>query len=66
MKHLREDGSASDEFLINEEFIAMLYCYVVTSLSANLKSSEAESLRTFYCERVAMYKALDGQQVQRN
>ena len=42
----------------------MLDYYVVTSLSA--KSSEAESFRTFYCERVAMYKALDGQQDRRN
>ena len=34
----------------------MLDYYVVTSLSA--KSSKGESFRTFYCERVAMYKAL--------
>ena len=45
-KQIREDGSASDEFLINEEFITRLDYYVVTSLSA--KSSEAESFRTFY------------------
>ena len=55
---------ASDEFLINVEFIAMLDYYVVTSLSA--KSSEAESFRTLYCERMAIYKALDGQQDRRN
>ena len=42
----------------------MLDYYVVTSLSE--KSSEAQPFRTFYCERVAMYKALDGQQDWRN
>ena len=42
----------------------MLDYYVVTSLSA--KSSEAEPFRTFYWERVAMYKALDRQQERRN
>ena len=42
----------------------MLDYYVVTSLSA--KSSEVESFRTSYCERVAMYKALDGHQDRRN
>ena len=63
-KRICEDGSASDEFLINEEFIAMLDYYVVISLLA--KSSEAESFRTFYCEQVAMYKALDGQKNRRN
>ena len=42
----------------------MLDYYVVASLSA--KSSKAESFRTFYCERVAMYKAFDGQQDRRN
>ena len=57
-KQIREDGSASNKFLINEEFINMLDYYVVTSLSAK---SETESFRSFYCERVAMYKALDGQ-----
>ena len=30
------------------------------------KSSEAESFRTFYCERVAMYFAHHGQQDRRN
>ena len=40
----------------------MLDYYVVTSLSAK---SETESFRSFYCERVAMYKALDGQQDRR-
>ena len=42
----------------------MLDYYVVASLSA--KSSKAESFRTFYCERVAMYKAFDGQQDRKN
>ena len=46
-KQIRENGSTSDEFLINEEFITMLDYYVMTSLST--KSSEAESFRTFYC-----------------
>ena len=40
-KQISKDGSASDEFLINEEFITTLDYYVVTSLSAKL--SEAES-----------------------
>ena len=43
-KQISEDGSANNEFLINEEFITMLDSYVLTSLSAT--SSEAESLRT--------------------
>ena len=42
----------------------MLDYYVMTSLST--KSSEAVSFRTFYCDLVAMYKALDGQQDQRH
>ena len=63
-KQISEDGSANDEFLINEEFISMLDYYVVTSLST--KSSEVKSFRTFYCERVAVYKALNGQQDWRN
>ena len=63
-KQISDDGSASNEFLINEEFITVLDYYVVTSLSA--KSSEAEPFRTFYCKWVAMYKALDGQQDRRN
>ena len=33
-KKIREDGSASDELVINEDFFAMLDYYVVTSLSA--------------------------------
>ena len=33
-KQIREDGSASDEFLINKEFITMLDYCVLTSLSA--------------------------------
>ena len=41
----------------------MLDYYVVTSLSA--KSSEGQPFRIFYCERAAMYKALDGQQDRR-
>ena len=63
-KLISEDGSVSNEFLIKEEFIAMLNYYVVTSLSA--KSIEAQHFRTFYCERVAVSKALDGQQDRRN
>ena len=42
----------------------MLDYDVVTILPA--KSSEAQPSRTIYCERVAMYKALDGQQTRRN
>ena len=63
-KLISEDGSVSNEFLIKEEFIAMLNYYVVTSLSA--KSIEAQHFRTIYCERVAVSKALDGQQDRRN
>ena len=44
-KQISEDGSAHNEFFINEEFIAMLDYYVVTSLSA--KQTEAQPLRTF-------------------
>ena len=42
----------------------MLDYDVVTILPA--KSSEAQPFRTIYCERVAMYKTLDGQQTRRN
>ena len=63
-KQISNDGSASNEFLINEEFIAMLDYYVVTSLSA--KSSEAQHFRTFHCVWLAMYKALDKKQDRRN
>ena len=45
-KQISEDGLARNEFLINEEFVAMLDNYVVTSLSA--KSSEAQPFRNFY------------------
>ena len=48
---------ASDEFLINEEFMAMFDYYSATGLSSKL--SEAEPFRTFYCKRVAMYKAFN-------
>ena len=44
-KQISEDGLAINEFLINEEFIAMLDYYVVTSLSA--KSSEGQPFRIF-------------------
>ena len=59
-----EDRLASNEFLINTEFFAMLDYYVVTSLSAQL--SKGQPFRIFYCLRVAMYKALDRQQDRRN
>ena len=70
-KQISEDGSARNEiqfneFLMNEEFIAMLDYYVVTSLRLSVKSSEAKPFRTFYCDREAVYKALDGQQDRRN
>ncbi len=42
----------------------MLDYYVATSLSA--KASDAEELLPFYTERVAIYKALDGQNVRRD
>ena len=59
-KQISEDGLAGNEFLINEEFTAILTYYVVTSLSA--KSSETQIFRTFNCERMVMCKAHDGQQ----
>ena len=58
-KQLKEDGTTSDEFLITEEFIAMLDFYVASSLSGKL--SDAVELRPFYEQRVAVYKALNGQ-----
>ena len=42
----------------------MLDYYVLTSLSA--KSGKAQHFRTFNCERVAMYKAHNGQQDRSN
>ena len=54
----KEDGTASDEYLINEEFMAMLDYYVAACLSAG--ASEAAGFRSFYAERVLLYKALDG------
>ncbi len=57
-KQLNEDGSPSDRYLINEEFVAMLDYYVAASLSA--KVADADAMVTFYLERVALYKAFDG------
>ena len=59
MKQINADGSPSDEFLINAEFVAMLDYYVVTSLSA--KGPDAEKFRPYYRQHVAIYKAFDGQ-----
>ena len=57
-KQLNEDGTPSDEFLINEEFIAMLDYYIAASLSGRLV--DAVALRPFYTTRVALYKAFNG------
>lgn len=57
-KQLNEDGTPSDEFLINEEFIAMLDYYIAASLSGRL--ADAVALRPFYTTRVALYKAFNG------
>ena len=53
---ISDDGLASNEFLINEEFIAMLDHYVVKSLPAKL--SEAQPSESFI--------ASDGQKGRRN
>jgi hypothetical protein len=44
-KQLNEDGSPSDRYLINEEFVAMLDYYVAASLSA--KVADADAMVTF-------------------
>ena len=62
-RQCKEDGSASDEYLINEEFMAMLDYYVAACLSA--RASEAAGFRSFYAERVLLYKALDGKERRR-
>lgn len=63
-KQLNEDGSPSDQFLINEEFIAMLDYYVATSLSGRLPKTAV--FQHFYKERVRLYKAFDGAEGKRN
>ena len=55
---------SSDRLLINEEFIAMLNYYIATTVSA--KSTDAEAQRPYYLERIALYKALDGQDGRRD
>ena len=64
-RQCKEDGSASDEYHINEEFMAtgMLDYYVAAYLSA--RASEAAGFRSFYAERVLLYKALDGKERRR-
>ena len=57
-KQIKADGSLSNEFLINEEFVAMLDYYVVVSLSA--KASDAERFRPYYSQHVDIYKKFDG------
>ena len=52
------DGSPSDEYIINAEFVAMLDYHVATSLSA--KTSGAERFRPYYRQHVGIYKAFDG------
>ena len=59
-KQCKEDRLASDEYLINEEFMAMLDYYVAACLSAR-----AAGFRSFYAERVLLYKALDGKERRR-
>ena len=51
-RQCKEDGSASDEYLINVEFMAMLDYYVAVCLSA--RASEAAGFRSFYAERVLL------------
>ena len=58
-RQCKEDGSASDEYLINEEFMAMLDYYVAACLSA--RAGEAAGFRSFYAERVLLYKSLDAE-----
>ena len=62
-KQIREDGSRSNEFLINEEFVAMLDFYIAASLSA--RTGDAEKLRPFYADRVELYKGFDGSSTKR-
>ena len=62
-RQCKEDGSAREEYLINEEFMAMLDYYVAACLSA--RASEATGFRSFYAERVLLYKALDGKERRR-
>ena len=54
----KEDGSASDEYLINEEFMTMLDYYVAACLS--VRASEAAGFRSFYAERVLLYTRREG------
>ena len=62
-KQIKEDGSRSDDFLINAEFVAMLDYYIAASLSA--KAGDAEKLRSFYVDRVNLYKGFDGSSAKR-
>ena len=59
-KQLNEDGTPSDEFLINEEFIAMLDYYIAASLSGRLADAVALRPRGLLCTRPSMEKMARG------
>jgi hypothetical protein len=59
-KQIKEDGSRSEEFLINAEFVAMLYFYIAASQSEKTGCLRRLRRQPFYVDRVNLYKGFDG------
>ena len=58
------DGSPSEDFLINEEFVAMMDWLVATCLSAGV--ADARNLDEYYRRQVKLYKHFNGNEGKRN
>ncbi len=63
-KRNNPDGTPSQNFLINEELVAMMDWLVASCLSAEV--AEARGLNNFYKERVNLYKHLNGSEGRRD
>jgi hypothetical protein len=57
-KKVNPDGSMSDKYLINEEFIAMIDYLFASSLWTSV--GDVRKMQSFYAERVALYKNFNG------
>ena len=63
-KKPNRDGSPSDVFIINEEFMAMIDWFVASYLWASV--TDARGLHEYYMQRVALYKHFNGADGRRN
>ena len=57
-KQVNQDGSLSDKYVINEEFIAMIDFLFASSLWTSV--GDVRKMQSFYTERVALYKNFNG------